>query len=170
MSPRALLPLLLLGAAPPPLPSPIAPMAPPDPVKCDNRPVIMLVEGTIRDAKRLSAYADAIRASGLYQQLGGYYLVNPRAVAVFEGAAPPERSMLAVRFPCLANARAFWNSKTYREKIVPLRTNPSAGDFIVTVHLELPVPAYMQGRVAPAAYAPDAGSLAGIAQVREGAR
>ena len=170
MNLRNLLPLVLLGAAPPPMAAPAAPLAPADPVVCDNRPVVMLVEGTIRDSARLAAYADAIRASGLYQQLGGYYLVNPRPVAVFEGEVSPQRSMLAVRFPCLAHARAFWNSKTYRDKVVPLRSNPSAGDFIVTVHLELPVPDYMKGRVSSAAYSAKAGSMAGIEQIVSGAR
>jgi uncharacterized protein (DUF1330 family) len=140
--------------------APAAPLPPPDPVKCDNRPVIMMVEGTTKDAKRLATYAAAIRASGLYQKLGGYYLVNPRPVAVFEGVSPPERSVIAVHFPCFAHARAFWNSKAYREKIVPLRSNPSAGDFIVTVHMELPVPDY--------AAAPS--SMDGIAQIEKGAK
>lgn len=152
------------------VPSPIAVQTPPDPVKCDNRPVTMIVDGRIKDAKRLGAYAAAIRASGLYQKLGGYYVANPRAVAVFEGAPPPERSMLLVRFPCLAHARAFWNSREYREKIMPLRLDPSAGDFTVTVHMELPQPDYMAGRVSSGAFAPNAGSMTGIAQVEKDAK
>lgn len=164
-----LLTLLLLGASPP-VPAPTVVLPPPDPIVCDNRPVIMVVEGDITDAKRLAGYAEGIRNSGLYQKLGGYYLVNPRPVATFEGSVPPTRSILAVRFPCLAHARAFWNSRTYREKLIPLRTDPSAGDFTVTVHLELPLPDYMKGRVAPASFARNAGSMAGIDQVSEGAR
>ena len=152
------------------MPTPVAPLPPPDPVKCDNRPVVMLIEGTIRDSARLAAYADAIRSSGLYQRLGGYYLINPRPVAVFEGEAPPQRSMLAVRFPCFAHARAFWNSKAYREKIIPLRSDPSAGDFTVTVHLELPIPPYMKGRVTTPTFSADAGSMIGIDQIEKGAR
>lgn len=158
---------LLALAAAASVPSPVATQTPPDPVRCDNRPVVMVVEGHIRDAKRLGAYAAAIRASGLYQKLGGYYVVNPRPVAVFQGAPPPERSILLVRFPCLAHARAFWNSREYRERIMPLRLNPSAGDFTVTVHLELPLPDYMAGRVAAGAFRPDAGSMAGLPQVDE---
>jgi uncharacterized protein (DUF1330 family) len=168
MSARLLLPLLLLAAAPPPIAAPTTAQPAANPVTCDNRPVVMVVEGTIRDAKRLSAYAAAIRASGLYQKLGGYYLVNPRPIAVFEGNAPPERSVIAVRFPCLAHARAFWNSRQYQETIVPLRSNPSAGDFIVTVHLELPAPEYMAGRVASDAFVPGTSSMAGIDQVEKG--
>jgi uncharacterized protein (DUF1330 family) len=147
------------------VPSPVAIQSPPNRDKCDNRPVVMVVEGHIRDAKRLGAYAAAIRSSGLYQKLGGYYVINPRPVALFEGAPAPERSILLVRFPCLAHARAFWNSREYREKIMPLRLNPSAGDFIVTVHMELPRPDYMAGRVGAGHFAPDAGSMAGISQV-----
>ena len=170
MTMRAMILLpMLLGAAPQ-VPSPTAALPPPDPKRCDNRPVVMIVEGQIRDAKRLADYAQAIRESGLYQQLGGYYLVAPRPVAVFEGSPPADRSMLAVRFPCLAYARAFWNSHTYRDELLPLRSNPSAGDFTVTVHLELALPDYMKGRVAEPTYGAHAGSMAGIAQVTENAR
>ena len=140
--------------------APATAVAAPDPVKCDNRPVVMMVEGTTKDAKRLGVYAAAIRASGLYQKLGGYYLVNPRPVAVFEGVSPPERSVIAVRFPCFAHARAFWNSREYREKIVPLRSNPAAGDFVVTVHMALPVPDYVAGP----------SSMDGIAQINDAAK
>ena len=154
--------LLLLSTL---VPSPTAAVAPPDPLRCDNRPVVMIVEGTIMDAKRLAAYAAAIRNSGLYEKLGGYYLLNPQPLATFEGASPSSRSILAVRFPCFAHARAFWNSRTYREKLMPLRSNPSAGRFVVTVHLELAPAPYMTGRVASGAFAPDAGSMEGIDQV-----
>ncbi len=54
---------------------------------------------------------------------------------------------LIVRFPCLANAEAFWNSRVYREEILPLRLAPSAGDFIVRVYPEAPLPDDMAGRV-----------------------
>ena len=140
--------------------APALPVSPPDPVKCDNRPVVMMVEGTTKDATRLGVYAAAIRASGLYEKLGGYYLVNPRPVALFEGVSPPERSVIAVRFPCFAHARAFWNSREYQEKIVPLRSNPAAGNFIVTVHMALPVPDYAAGP----------SSMDGIAQIEKGAK
>ncbi len=160
----------LLIAAAAPLASPVAATLAPNPDRCDNRPVIMVVEGHLRDSARLAAYAEAIRASGLYQRLGAYYLINPRPVAVFEGSAPPERSILAVRFPCLAYARAFWNARQYREQIVPLRSNPPAGDFTVTVHLELPVPEYLAGRITARGYVPGTGSAKGIEQVTEGVR
>lgn len=160
----------LLVAAASPVASPAAATPQPDPDRCDNRPVIMVVEGHLRDAARLAVYAEAIRVSGLFQRLGAYYLINPRPVAVFEGSAPPERSILAVRFPCFAFARAFWNARLYREQIVPLRSNPSAGEFTVTVHLELPIPAYMAGRITARGYVRGTGSAKGIAQVTEGAR
>ncbi len=138
----------------PVVPSPVgAAPVPLDPAKCDNRPVIMVVSGLIHDRARLAAYAKAIRESGLYPLLGGYYLNNPRAVATFEGTQPANASTLMVRFPCLAHARTFWYSKQYQEKIIPLRSNPDAGTFTVTVYEENALPAYMQGRVAPGAYA-----------------
>ena len=169
MTARLFLPLVLLGAAQP-VPSPVVAAAQPDPARCDNRPVVMIVEGDIKDAKRLANYAEGIRNSGLYQRLGGYYLVNPRPLATFEGSAPATRSILAVRFPCFAHARAFWNSRLYRETLVPLRSNPSAGDFTVTVHLELAPPPYMNGRVTTGEYRADTVSMTGIDQISQGRR
>ena len=147
----AVLPALLAAAPAPPGPAAAGTPAL-DPARCDNRPVIMIVEGRLRDRERLAAYAAAIRASQLYERLGAYYINNPRTVATFEGDNPPERSLLLVRFPCYAHARAFWYSKRYQNDIVPLRLNPSAGEFTVTIVAENPPPAYMQGRLQPGGY------------------
>ena len=128
-----------------------------DPKVCDGKPVIMVVRGTLKDRARLAQYAAAIRASGLYPILGGYYLNVPRAVAVFEGTPDPNDSIIMARFPCLAHARAFWYSKAYQETVKPNRLNPSAGDFLVTVYPELPIPEHMAGRVQPPTYTPSPG-------------
>lgn len=122
--------------------------------RCDNRPVLMVIRGLIHDRARIQRYGQAIRDSGLYATLGGYYINVPRALDVFEGTPPANDSVLIVRFPCLAHARAFWNSKAYQEAIIPLRRNPSAGDFTVTVYPELAPPDYMAGRVGDGAYKP----------------
>ena len=134
--------------------------ASPQPLPCDGKPVIMVVRGLIHDRERLRGYAQALAASGLYPQLGGYYLNAPRAIEVFEGTVPAHESILMVRFPCLAHARAFWNSRAYQEGVVPARRNPSAGDFTVSVYPEAAVPAYMAGRVTPPAYTPPAPAVA----------
>ncbi len=141
----------LLAATPALAQTPAAPATPPppDPERCDNRPVLMIVSGPTLDRARMAAYAQAIASLGIYQKLGGYYLNAPRPLAVFEGAPPPGMTTLVVRFPCLANARAFWLSKDYQEAIRPLRLNPSAGDYLVTVHLETPPPDWMAGAVEP---------------------
>lgn len=118
---------------------------------CD-KPVLMIVSGPTQDRARMMAYGKAIADSRLYEKLGGYYVAQPRPVEVFEGTPPPGYSSLVVRFPCLANARAFWNSKEYQERIKPLRLNPSAGDYLVTVHEEVPVRADMAGKVGDAGY------------------
>jgi uncharacterized protein (DUF1330 family)/quercetin dioxygenase-like cupin family protein len=122
---------------------------------CDNRPVYMVVAGPTRDRERMLAYGKAIADSRLYEQLGGYYVNVPAPLATFEGTPPKGMATLIVRFPCLANARAFWYSKTYQETIVPLRQNPSAGDYVVTVYPEAALPPYMTGRVGDAAYVTD---------------
>lgn len=134
-----ILALLAQAAAPPP-------PAPPEPARCDQ-PVYMVVEGRTLDRARMGAYARAIAASEIYQRLGGYYITNPRPIAVFEGEVTSDYVNLTVRFPCLANARAFWNSRVYQETILPLRQNPAAGDYTVTVYAEAPLRADMVGKV-----------------------
>lgn len=124
------------------------------PGTCDGKPVIMVVRGLIHDYDRLRAYGQALAASGLYPQLGGYYLNAPRAIEVFEGNVPKNESILMVRFPCLAHARAFWNSKAYQDDVRPRRLDPSAGDFTVSVYPENAVPAYMEGRVTAPLFTP----------------
>jgi uncharacterized protein (DUF1330 family) len=134
--------------------------AEPAPPPCD-KPVYMVVAGPTHDRARMQAYAKAIFDSGLYQQLGGYYINVPVPLATFEGEVPANQATLIVRFPCLANARAFWYSKTYQEQIKPLRLNPSAGDYSVTVYAEIPLRADMAGKVGTADYVArfDAGAV-----------
>jgi uncharacterized protein (DUF1330 family) len=124
---------------------------------CDNKPVYMIVSGPTHDRQRMLAYGKAIAESGLYRQLGGYYVNVPAPLATFEGTPPKGLANLIVRFPCLANAKAFWFSKTYQESIVPLRQNPPAGDYLVTVYPEAALPAYMSGKVGDAGYSHDFG-------------
>jgi len=134
--------LLLLAAA----------AAQPADRKCEGPPVLMVVAGPTHDITRMRAYAKAIADSGLYQKLGGYYINVPRPLAVLEGEPPKNHATLIVRFPCLANAKAFWNSKIYQTAIKPLRLNPAAGDYLVTVYPEAPVRADMAAAVGSHAY------------------
>jgi uncharacterized protein (DUF1330 family) len=134
------------------------PPAAPEP--CD-KPVYMVVEGRTIDRARMMAYGKALAQSEIYQRLGGYYITLPQPVAVFEGDVPKDYVNLTVRFPCLANARAFWNSRVYQETILPLRQNPSAGDYTVTVYAEAPLRADMIGRVEAGRF------LADFSQARE---
>ena len=122
-----------------------------DEAACD-KPVIMVVTGTTLDIDRMRAYAQAIADSGVYQELGGYYLNIPAPLAHLEGAAPDGHTTLLVRFPCLANAEAFWYSRVYQEDIIPMRLNPSAGDYFVHVYPEAPVRADIVGKVDSNAY------------------
>ena len=134
---------------------------------CDNKPVYMVVYGVTHDRERMQAYGRAIAQSGLYVELRGYYTTGFRPLAVFEGSVADNFSMVAVRFPCLAHARAFWYSKTYQEDIVPMRDG--AGDYTVIVMPAADLPPYMAGRVGPADYVETFGPepAAGIAQVAE---
>lgn len=134
--------------------------AEPAPSACDGKPVIMVVSGPVHDPARLRAYGQALAKSGLYPLLGAYYLNAPRPIDVFEGPPPASDSLLMVRFPCLAHARAFWNSRAYQEAVKPLRLNPDAGTFTVRVYAEADLPAYMAGRVTPPAYTPPVPTVA----------
>jgi uncharacterized protein (DUF1330 family) len=142
-----MMPTALLAAAAAAAPAP----APPAKAACD-KPVIMVVAGPTHDRARMLAYGKAIADSRLYQKLGGYYLNIPAAAATFEGTPPAGYTTLMVRFPCLANAKAFWNSRTYQEEILPLRQGPSAGDYIVTVYPEAPLREDMVGKVGDNSY------------------
>jgi catechol 2,3-dioxygenase-like lactoylglutathione lyase family enzyme/uncharacterized protein (DUF1330 family) len=83
---------------------------------------------------------EKLLSSGLHAALGGDYVNGPRSIASFEGPAPVNHATLIVRFPCLANAHAFWYSPVYQETIRPLRLDPSAGDFTVRVYPEVDPP------------------------------
>lgn len=113
---------------------------------CDQ-PVVMVVTGLTLDRERMGRYARAIAESKIYEELGGYYLNVPRALEVFEGTKDPRHTTLNMRFPCIENARAFWYSKIYQETILPLRQNPSAGDYSVRVYPEAPLREDMVGKV-----------------------
>ncbi|MFN2098521.1 cupin domain-containing protein [Altererythrobacter sp. MF3-039] len=117
---------------------------------CDD-PVIMAVMGPTHDRERMIAYAQAIAATGMYQRLGAYYL-NGFPIAHFEGEAPENHALLLVRFPCLENAKAFWYSDEYQNNIVPMRQNPSAGDYLVRVYPEIALREDIVGKVGSNAY------------------
>lgn len=121
--------------------------APPPPQSTCDAPVYMVVEGRTLDRERMIAYGRAIAQSKLYEELGGYYVTIPRPLEVFEGEVAPDYVNLTVRFPCIANARAFWNSRAYREEILPIRQDPPAGDYTVTIYAEAPLREDMVGKV-----------------------
>ena len=131
---------------------PAAAPAPPPPQSTCDQPVVMVVAGPTHDRERMMAYAKAIADSKLYEKLGGYYVNIPRELDRFEGKSPSGYTTLIVRFPCLENARTFWNSKVYQEEIKPLRLNPSAGDYVVSVYPEASVREDMVGKVGDAHY------------------
>ena len=131
---------------------------------CGNKPVYVVVAGPTHDRARMETYAKAIADSELYQKLGGYYINAPVPLATFEGEPPKGYVTLIVRFPCLANAKAFWHSKTYQETIIPLRQNPSAGDYVVTVYPETPMRADMARKVGDNGYSAEF-SAEGVEQI-----
>ena len=119
---------------------------------CNSEAVIMVVAGETLDRQRMGEYAAALAESGLYPKAQGYYLNAPRPVAVFEGDVPENYATLMVRFPSLEVAQTFWNSDAYQNDIRPIRLNPSAGHYTVTVYREADLPDYMRGKVGDGRY------------------
>ena len=121
---------------------------------CDNeKPVIMLVAGRTLDAGRMRDYAIALQQSDLYPNARGYYLNIPRPVRVLEGEPDADDVALMVRFPSECSAVNFWYDDFYQTEIKPMRLNPSAGDYVVTLYNEADLPPYMAGKVGDNAYA-----------------
>ena len=123
---------------------------------CDNeKPVIMLVAGRTLDAGRMRDYAIALQQSDLYPNARGYYLNIPRPVRVLEGEPDADDVALMVRFPSECAAVNFWYDDFYQSEIKPMRLNPSAGDYVVTLYNEADLPSYMAGKVGDNRYATD---------------
>ena len=121
---------------------------------CDSeKPVIMLVAGRTLDAERMRDYAVALGSSDLYPNARGYYLNIPRPVRVLEGEPDADDVALMVRFPSECAAVNFWYDDFYQTEIKPMRLNPSAGDYVVTLYNEANLPPYMAGKVGDNAYA-----------------
>ena len=118
----------------------------------DTKPVIMLVAGRTLDAERMRDYAIALQRSDLYPNARGYYLNNPRPVRILEGEPDTNDVALMVRFPSECAAVTFWYDDFYQNEIKPLRLNPSAGDYVVTLYDEASLPPYMVGKVGDAKY------------------
>ena len=121
---------------------------------CDSeKPVIMLVAGRTLDVERMRDYAIALGSSDLYPNARGYYLNIPRPVRVLEGEPDANDVALMVRFPSECSAVNFWYDEFYQTEIKPMRLNPSAGDYVVTLYDEAELPPYMAGKVGDNAYA-----------------
>jgi uncharacterized protein (DUF1330 family) len=118
---------------------------------CDE-PVLLIASGPVRDSTRMEVYAKAVANSGLYQQLGGYELAAGRPLDVLEGNSLASFVNVVARFPCRANALAFWNSRTYQEHLRALRTNPPASELVVAIYAENPIRADMIGKVGDNSY------------------
>ena len=120
---------------------------------CDGKtPVIMVVAGRTLDRAQMGKYAQALAQSGLYPKAKGYYLNNPRPIRHLEGKPHADDVALMVRFPSECAVLTFWNSDEYQNNVKPLRLNPRAGDYVVTVYAETALPSYMDGLVADNAY------------------
>ena len=120
---------------------------------CDGEtPVIMVVAGRTLDRAQMGKYAQALAQSGLYPKAKGYYLNNPRPIRHLEGNPHADDVALMVRFPSECAVLSFWSSDEYQNNVKPLRLNPRAGDYVVTVYAETALPSYMDGLVSDNAY------------------
>jgi uncharacterized protein (DUF1330 family) len=127
-------PVSAQAPAPPATPAPPAmPALPEKPVPCD-KPAYLVVISTITDPVKIGVYREALRDSGLYPALGGYYITSGRPVEVLEGSTFKTSPIVVAKFPCAEAARRFWYSEVYQKKIVPLREG--AGSFEVGIFEE----------------------------------
>ena len=100
----------------------------------ERQPVIMVIAGETLDRERMAAYSKALADSGLYARVGGRYLNEPRPIEVLEGDPSDDHVILAVHFPSECAALKFWHSDIYQTEIKPLREDPPAGDYTVTLY------------------------------------
>lgn len=111
---------------------------------CHARQAYLVISGTTFDRERMAAYGRALAETGLYEQLGAYYLNAPRPVEVLEGDPPDNYVTLVVRFPSLEAVRTFWHSDEYQNRVKPLRLDPPAADYTVSVYHAVDLPAYLR--------------------------
>ncbi|MDX2143829.1 MAG: DUF1330 domain-containing protein [Rhodospirillaceae bacterium] len=97
--------------------------------------VDMIIVSVVTDTARYVQYRAALAKSQLIPRLGGEVLaVGTRLAAaptLLEGTWPENRHTFAIRWPCEAAARAFWESPEYQTEILPLRVG--AGTFDVAL-------------------------------------
>ena len=125
---------------------------------CDE-PVLLVMSGALSDPARAAAYARAIAASGLYQQLGGYELNGAKASDALAGSAPFFLQSV-MRFPCRANALAFWNSKIQQDQLATLRGPAPAADIAAAIYPERPLREDLVGKVGDNSYSAAFGAAA----------
>jgi uncharacterized protein (DUF1330 family) len=99
-----------------------------------NRPAYLVVVATISDPIKSRVYVDALRASGLYPALEGFYITFGQSPLVLEGSMFKERPIVIAKFPCSEAAQRFWYSDMYQKSILPLRDG--AGVFDVAIFEE----------------------------------
>jgi uncharacterized protein (DUF1330 family) len=103
------------------------------PSSCD-KPAYLVVIATITDPIKSRDYVTALKASGLYPALGGFYVTAGKSPQVLEGAMFDKSPIVVAKFPCVAAAQRFWYSDVYQQKILPLREG--AGTFEVAIFEE----------------------------------
>lgn len=111
---------------------------------CRTQHAYLVISGTTFDRERMAAYGQALAETGIYEELGAYYLNAPRPVEVLEGDPPENYVTLIVRFPSLEAVRTFWHSDAYQNRVKPLRLDPPAADYTVSVYRAVDLPAYLQ--------------------------
>jgi len=110
---------------------------------CDE-PVLLVITVPSTTPSKLGA-------DGLLPQLGGYELAGSKPLDVLAGA-PSGQSAAVLRFPCRANALAFWSGKSPDAAQVPGMT--------AAIYPQTPLRADMVGKVGDDSYSAIFGSTA----------
>ncbi len=111
---------------------------------CRTQHAYLVISGTTFDRERMAAYGQALAETGIYKELGAYYLNAPRPVEILEGDPPDNYVTLIVRFPSVEAVRTFWHSDAYQNRVKPLRLDPPAADYTVSVYRAVDLPTYLQ--------------------------
>jgi hypothetical protein len=109
---------------------------------CDE-PVLLVISAPAIDSAKLAA-------GSILPQLGGYQLTGPKPLDVLEGA-PAAPSAIILRFPCRANALAFWSARS---------PDVAQAGMTAAIYPQVPLREDMVGKVGDDGYSASFGSAA----------
>jgi uncharacterized protein (DUF1330 family) len=87
----------------------------------------VVVQETVKDEAMFAEYRNQVVAT--LKDFGGTFVVRGGTLTVVEGEWPHPR-LVIIEFPSRAAAEGWYSSPSY-QKILPLRLNSAAGNFVI---------------------------------------